>query len=116
MALGADQPSEETVIVVIQGRQFKPERTILHHNRNTRLVFKNHDSELHAVVPIGLFSGESLNVAGTGAPEFGPEGLKRILIPPDGAAEIHFTPTKSGEYRYLCDMPGHEMKGMIVVE
>jgi uncharacterized cupredoxin-like copper-binding protein len=115
-ALGADQPSEETVIVVIQGRQFKPERTVLHQGHKTRLVFKNQDSELHAMVPIGLFSGESLNVAGNGAPEFGPEGLKRVLIPPDGIAEIHFTPNKPGEYRYLCDMPGHEMKGLIVVE
>ena len=116
VALSADQPSEETVIVVIQGRLFKPERTVLHQGRTTRLVFKNQDSELHAVVPFGLFSGESLSVAGNGAPEFGPEGLKRVLIPPDGVVEIFFTPTKSGEYRYLCDLPGHEMNAVIVVE
>ncbi len=116
LALGADVPTEETSVVVIQGRQFKPERTVLHQGHKTRLVFKNHDSEIHAVVPIGLFPGESLTVAGNGAPEFGPEGLKRVLIPADGVAEIYFTPTKSGEYRYLCDMPGHEMNAVITVE
>jgi uncharacterized cupredoxin-like copper-binding protein len=116
MARGADLELEETVTVIMQGRQFHPDRTVLHQERKTRLVFKNQDSELHAVVPFGLFVGISLNISGNGAPEFGGEGFKRVIIPPDGIAEIHFTPTKSGEYRYLCDMPGHDMKGVIVVE
>lgn len=116
MALGADLALEETATVVIRGRLFKPDRTVLHQGHKTTLVFKNQDSELHAVVPFGLFTGESLNISGNGAPEFGAEGFKRVIIPPDGIAEIHFTPTKPGEYRYLCDMPGHEMKAVIVVE
>lgn len=116
MALGAELAVHETVTVTIQGRQFRPERTLLHRGRPTRLVFQNLDSELHAVVPFGLFSGESLTVAGNGAPEFGPDGLKRVIVPPDGAAEISFTPDKPGEYRYLCDMPGHEMNATIIVE
>ena len=115
-ALGSDPALEETATVVIQGRQFKPDRTVLHQGQKTKLVFKNQDSELHAVVPFGLFAGESLNISGNGAPEFGAEGLKRVIIPPDGITEIHFTPAKPGEYRYLCDMPGHEMKAVIVVE
>jgi plastocyanin len=116
MALGAGPAGEETVTVMIQGRQFVPARTLLHLGQPTRLIFKNQDSELHAVVPFGLFAGESLNVAGNGAPEFGPDGLKRVIVPPDGTTEIYFTPAKPGEYRYLCDMPGHEMKATIVVE
>lgn len=116
MALGADLALEETATVVIQGRQFKPDRTVLHQGQKTRLVFKNQDSELHAVVPFGLFAGVSLNISGNGAPEFGEEGFKRVIIPPDGIVEIHFTPTKPGEHRYLCDMPGHEMNAVIVVE
>lgn len=116
IAPGAAPADEETVTVTIQGRQFVPDRTLLRLGRPTRLIFKNRDSELHAVVPFGLFSGQSLNVAGNGAPEFGPDGLKRVIVPPDGTAEIYFTPAKPGEYRYLCDMPGHEMKATIVVE
>jgi uncharacterized cupredoxin-like copper-binding protein len=116
MARGADLTVEETATVIIQGRQFTPDRTVLHYGQKTKLVFKNQDSELHAVVPFGLFAGESLNISGNGAPEFGAEGFKRVIIPPDGIAEIHFTPTKPGEHRYLCDMPGHEMKAVIVVE
>jgi uncharacterized cupredoxin-like copper-binding protein len=116
MALAAGSAGEETVTVTMEGRQFVPERTLLHRGRPTRLIFKNHDSELHAVVPFGLFVGASLNVAGNGAPEFGPDGLKRVIVPPDGAAEIYFTPAKPGEYRYLCDMPGHQMQATIIVE
>jgi len=116
VASGAELPVEETAVVVIQGRQFKPDRTILHQGIKTKLVFENRDSELHAVVPFGLFTGESLSISGNGAPEFGPEGFKRIVIPPEGIAEIRFTPTKPGEHRYLCDMPGHEMSAVLVVE
>lgn len=116
MALGADLTPEETVTVVIEARQFKPDRTVLHQGQKTTLVFKNQDSDLHAVVPFGLFAGISLNISGNGALEFGGEGFKRVIIPPDGTAEFHFTPTEPGEYRYLCDMPGHEMKAVIVVE
>ena len=84
--------------------------------RRTRLVFLNQDSELHAFAPVGLFTRENVQVSGNGAPEFGSEGLKRIIIPAEGSAAIQFTPTKPGEYRYTCDMPGHQMNAMIVVE
>ncbi|MBD0315893.1 MAG: cupredoxin domain-containing protein [Nitrospiraceae bacterium] len=107
---------EETVEVVMQGRAFMPARTIVHQHRRTRLVFWNQDSELHAFAPTNLFTGVSFHVAGNGAPEFGPDGLKRVIVPAEGRAEIHFTPANPGEYRYLCDMPGHEMNGIIVVE
>ena len=109
--------SEETIATVdIRSRQFQPDRIVLHQGRKTALIFKNHDSELHVFVPFDLFAGESLNVAGNGAPEFGPQGLKRVVIPSDGLVEIRFTPTRPGEYRYLCDMPEHDMKAVIVVE
>jgi uncharacterized cupredoxin-like copper-binding protein len=63
-----------------------------------------------------LLAVGSFNISGNGAPEFGPEGLKRVIIPPDGSAEISFTPTVPGEYRYMCDMPGHQMSALIIVE
>ncbi len=113
---GAESLTEETAAVVIQRRQFTPPRTILHQGRPTRLVFQNRDTELHSFAPDGLFAGASFNVSGNGAPEFGPEGLKRVIIPPDGVAEIRFTPRTPGEFRYMCDMPGHQMNGVIAVE
>jgi uncharacterized cupredoxin-like copper-binding protein len=109
-------PDEDRAPVVIQGRQFKPDRTLLHQGRKARLVFTNLDSELHTFAPSGLFAGERFTIAGNGAPEFGPEGLKRVIIPPDGVAEISFTPTNRGQYRYICDMPGHQMSALIIVE
>jgi len=116
MALGADPTPDEMVTVVIEARQFKPDRTVLHQGQRTTLVFKNRDAELHTVMPFGLFARISLNISGNGALEFEGEALKRVIIPPDGTTEFHFTPTEPGEYRYVCDMPGHEMKAVIVVE
>jgi hypothetical protein len=55
-------------------------------------------------------------VGGNGAPEFGPHGLNRVIIPPEGLVEIQFTPARTGTFSYLCDMPGHEMRAVIVVE
>jgi plastocyanin len=115
-AWGVNPADEETATVVIQGRRFTPDRTILQLGRKTRLVFINRDAELHAVVPAGLFAGESLNIAGNGAPEFGPDGFKRVVIPPEGIVEIRFAPSRPGEHQYFCDMPGHEMKAVLVVE
>ena len=63
-----------------------------------------------------LFFGLDLNVEGNGAPEFGPDGLRRVIIPPDGLIEIQFSPTRTGTFSYLCDMPGHDMKALILVE
>lgn len=116
VAWASDEPAEITATVVIRGRQFTPDRTILRKGQKTRLLFTNQDSELHTFAPAGLFAGESFNVSGNGAPEFSPEGLKRIIIPPDGAAEIRFTPSKPGEFPYVCDMPGHQMSAVILVE
>lgn len=115
-ALGADQLPEDTSMVVIQGRQFSPDRTVLHRGRTTTLLFKNQDAELHAVVPFGMFAGMSPAISGNSAVEFEGEEFKRVIIPPDGTAAFQFTPTLAGEYRYVCDMPGHEMRAMIIVE
>jgi plastocyanin len=116
MTSGAELIAEEMSTVVIEARQFRPDRTILHQGRKTTLVFKNRDAELHTVMPFGLFARTNPEVFGNSAVEFEGEGFKRVIIPPDGTAAFHFTPTLLGEYRYVCDMPGHEMKGVIVVE
>lgn len=107
---------EEQVLVKIRARQFEPSTVTLHAGKKTRLVFQNHDAELHAFVPIGLFVGVSLNISGNGAPEFGHEGFKRVIIPSEGRAEILFVPERTGVYPFLCDMPGHEMRATIVVQ
>ena len=106
----------ESIAVEIHGRTFIPARVILHAGHKTALQFRNHDTELHAVVAKELFLGVNLNVGGNGAPEFGPDGLIRVIIPPDGLAEIQFTPASAGTFPYRCDMPGHDMRAVIVVE
>jgi plastocyanin len=106
----------ESVTVEIRGRMFIPNHVLLHHEQKTVLRFHNQDTELHAVVAKELFLGVSLNVGGNGAPEFGPNGLNRVIIPPEGLIEIQFTPARTGTFSYLCDMPGHEMQAVIVVE
>ena len=106
----------ESVTVEIRSRVFIPQQIHLHHGRKTVLRFRNHDTELHTVVAKELFLSDDLNLAGNGAPEFGPEGLKKVTIPPEGLIEFQFTPARTGTFSYLCDMPGHEMRAVIVVE
>lgn len=107
---------EEVVTVTIHSRTFEPNPVKLHAGQKTKLVFHNQDAELHAFVPVGLFVGVHLNVTGNGAPEFGAEGFKRVIIPSEGRAEFRFVPDRPGVYPFFCDMPGHEMKATIVVE
>jgi plastocyanin len=106
----------ETVTVEIRSRMFIPQHVHLHHDRNTVLRFRNHDTELHTVAAKEFFFGVDFDVGGNGAPEFGPDGLKRVIIPPEGLTEFRFIPARTGTFSYLCDMPGHDMKGVIVVE
>lgn len=115
VAPGAELWGEESILIDILARQFRPDAVELHRGQTILLVFENHDSELHAFVPGELLTGMNVNVGGNGAPEFGPHGFKRVIIPPEGRAEIRFTPERPGEFTYLCDMPGHEMRGTIVV-
>jgi plastocyanin len=115
-AIPPDGKSEQVVVVDIVGRQFHPPVVTMHAGRKTALIFQNRDAELHAFVAADLFRGVNLNVSGNGAPEFGPEGFKRVIIPSSGRAEIRFVPEHPGRYSYLCDMPGHEMKAMIIVQ
>ena len=108
------QPIHEARID-IRGRVFYPTTLNLHAGHKTRLIIQNEDAELHAFVPVGLFVG-TLNVSGNGAPQFGPEGLQRVLIPSSGHTEILFIPKEHGVYPFFCDLPGHVMNGSIVVE
>jgi plastocyanin len=106
----------ESITVDIRGRMFIPNHVLIHHNQQIILRFRNHDTELHTVAAKDLFFGADITVGGNGFPEFGPDGLKRVIIPPDGLIEIQFTPTRTGTFSYLCDMPGHDMKAVIRVE
>ena len=112
----SDVGSEEEVIVRMKGRKFLPPTVRVHAGRKTKLVLQNEDVELHAFVPGGLFNGVSLNVSGNGAPMFGDLGLRKVIIPGEGLAELRFVLREPGQYPYICDMPGHEMQGTIVVE
>jgi plastocyanin len=106
----------ESVTVEIRSRIFIPQHVHLHHDRKTVLRFRSHDTELHTVVAKELFLSADLNVSGNGAPEFGPNGLKRVIIPAEGLIEFQFTPAHTGTFSYLCDMPGHNMQAVIVVD
>ena len=106
----------ESVTVEIRSRVFIPQQVHLHHSHKALLRFRNYDTELHTVVAKELFLSDDLTLSGNGAPEFGPEGLKKVIIPPDGLIEFQFTPARSGTFSYLCDMPGHNMQAEILVE
>lgn len=114
-AVARAQPEEEIITIDMQGRRFVPSEILLPVGRTVRLVLLNHDSELHAFVPESLFAGVNMTVTGNGFPEFTDAGFRRLIVPPDGHAEIGFIPTRAGDYPFSCDMPGHDMKGKILV-
>lgn len=107
---------EEEVLVRMRDRRFMPSTVRVHAGRKTLLVFQNQDAELHAFVPGTLFNGISVNVGGNGAPEFGDQGFRKVIIPGEGVVELRFVLEQPGRYPFICDMPGHEMRATLVVE
>ncbi len=106
----------KVVDIAIKARQFHPPVVKLSVGRDVRLVFRNQDTELHAFVPIIFLDYLPLHVEGNGAPQFDQTGLRRVLIPSGGRAEIWFAPSSAGLFTYRCDLPGHQMIGQIIVE
>jgi len=109
-------PSVPIVKIAARQRAFIPEVVFLKMGRPVALVIENEDAELHAFVPLLLFQGINVQVTGNGAPEFNEAGLARVLIPPKCHAQIKFTPRAAGHFFYICDLPGHRMRGEIIVE
>ena len=107
------EPLEETIH--IRHRAFEPVELTIPVGQKTRLILKNLDTELHAFVPVGLLADSHVAVSGNGAPQFAKQGFVRVLLPTRGQTEIVFTPVRSGRYPYFCDLPGHVMRGTIVV-
>ncbi len=112
----SDSQEATDVIIDVRTREFLPDLISLQLGQKTRLILRNKDAELHAFVPVGLFLGTTHNVSGNGAPQFGNEGLLRVLLPSTGQTEIVFTPEKAGNFPFFCDLPGHVMRGTIVVQ
>jgi len=103
------------VTISIKSREFSPNTVSLTVGQKTRLVLKNLDTELHAFLPVALLTDVHMNISGNGAPEFSKDGLVRVLLPTRGQTEIVFTPSRPGTFPYFCDLPGHVMRGTIVV-
>ena len=115
--LSAPSPSMATDIIIdVKTREFQPNMIALQRGETIRFILRNKDAELHAFVPIGLFIDTTHNVSGNGAPQFAKEGLVRVLLPSTGQTEIMFTPEKAGKFPFFCDLPGHVMRGTIVVQ
>jgi uncharacterized cupredoxin-like copper-binding protein len=102
--------------IIAKKRSFTPAILALPLKKPVTLVIMNDDAELHAFVPLLLFEGSNVMVTGNSAPEFNETGFARVLIPPDGKAEIRFVPQRAGTFFYICDLPGHNMRGEIVVQ
>ena len=99
----------------IQNRRFVPHLVNLRVGQPVRLILKNQDVELHAFVPMDLLARTNVQVGGNGAPEFGKDGFRRVLIPSRGQVELVFVPKEEGAFAFFCDLPGHVMNGTIVV-
>ena len=111
----APDVQEAVVTISMKSREFSPNQVSLIMGQKTRLVLKNLDNELHAFLPVGMLTDTHLNISGNGAPQFVKNGLARVLLPTRGQTEIVFIPSRPGTYPFFCDLPGHVMRGTIVV-
>ncbi len=111
-------PAQEEIVVTvrIESRRFLPHVVNLRVGQPVRLILKNEDVELHAFVPTDLLVRTSVQVRGNGAPQFGEDGFRRVLIPSGGLVELIFTLKEEGSFPFFCDLPGHMMNGTIVVD
>jgi uncharacterized cupredoxin-like copper-binding protein len=114
LAESADPPSK-LIEIVISKRAFHPAVTTLRAGEPVALVLRNEDEDLHAFVPLLLFQKVNVQVTGNGAPQFNETGFARVLIPPQGRAELRFTPKTAGAFSFICDLPGHIMRGEVIV-
>lgn len=113
---GAPGQEETAVTIRIESRRFLPHVVNLRAGQPVRLILKNEDVELHAFVPVDLLVRTNVQVSGDGAPQFGKEGFRRVLIPSGGRVELVFTSKEAGSFPFFCDLPGHMMNGTIVVD
>ena len=122
LGMGASVPAgvpgqeEIAVTVRIESRRFVPHVVNFRVGQPVRLILKNEDVELHAFVPTDLLVRTNVQVSGDGAPQFGKDGLRRVLIPSGGRVELLFTSREAGSFPFFCDLPGHMMNGTIVVD
>ena len=100
----------------IRNRRFVPHLVNLRVGQRVRLILENQDVELHAFVPVDILARTNVQVGGNGAPEFGTDGFRRVLIPSRGQVELVFVPKEEGAFAFFCDLPGHVMNGTIVVD
>ena len=113
---GHSKKHEQRVVVHIENRRFLPNLISLRVGQPTRLILLNDDAELHAFVPTDLLAQTNVQVGGNGAPQFDDHGFYRVLVPSSGQAELLFSPKHVGSYSFFCDLPGHVMNGIVVVE
>ena len=113
---GALAEEDIAVTVRIESRRFIPHVVNLRVGQQVRFILKNEDVELHAFVPATLLVRTNVQVSGDGAPQFGKDGFRRVLIPSGGQVELVFTSKETGSFPFFCDLPGHMMNGTIVVD
>ena len=113
---GRAEAAGATAEIVIRERNFSPPVLTLPLREPVTLVIRNEDNDLHAFVPLLLLQSTNVQVSGNGAPEFNETGFARILIPPHGRAELTFRPKVAGQFFYICDLPGHQMRAQINVD
>ncbi len=94
------------VTVRIESRRFIPHVVNLRTGQQVRLILKNEDVELHAFVPVNLLVRTNVQVSGNGAPQFGKDGFRRVLIPSGGQVELVFTSKEAGSFPFFVICQG----------
>jgi hypothetical protein len=107
-----DAANEAQVDITIRDYKYEVHAGVIHPDMPVTILIRNRDKVEHGFTSPVL---EEFNaqVETGGVTTFG-KGIKGIHILPGGEARIHFVPTRSGEFRFQCDIHP-TMKGELLM-
>ncbi|GIV98101.1 MAG: auracyanin-A [Herpetosiphonaceae bacterium] len=112
---GSDGAKQTTVEIVATEFSFAPKTIKAKANQPITIVFKNngnieHDWSIAAIEAKDIHSsseaGEDSHSHSSSSP------ATHVVAMPGKSATLTFTPTKAGEYEFICTIAGHKEAGM----
>ena len=110
--------AQEATVKMTDLVSFQPAEIRLEARRPVRLTIDNSESaSLHdltvAEMPVmDVLSSGAADGMGHAGMDAGTEYALHIALDGGGVGTLEFTPTQSGEFVFICTVPGHEQAGM----